>query len=603
MKRIFITYFSIFCLLVELLPPIQKAQASLNLQAAQNFLLNSQFSGNAWVTMALVATNANEISFDYLKNSSGATAISLEAPILAITSLGQDPKKFGPVDYIASLENFHNQSQLGDPTALNDDFFGILALTSSGLSANDQTIADSKKFILAHQNNDGGWGWSVSAGSDSNDTAAAIMSLVAAGLSPADSHIALALTYLKTDQGKDGGFLYDASSSNTDSSSTSWVVWALNALNTDPQTWAQGNNNPISYLTSYQNADGSFKWLATDTSDASPSITADAVIALSGKTLPLRIFNSTTQTQTFGFRIEGSQDTICAGQALGPTALDIIKNAGPQCGYAYNIQTTSYGPYLNKIGGDTASGSNGWVYLVNNVEPDVGATDYQLKPNDQVLWFFGDYSWLPTRLTLSAAQINSGLTAVATVEDFSSGSWSVLPGATVSIGTKTFTTDNSGQADIGNQDGYYQISASKNGYVRSNTILLQIGQPNSNQISLTANINPGQILGTSTPSATIAFTVNPTALDFGNLTQNAAATKSITITNTGNTDITIKSAVSGDGLFTDNLTVNQTGWREFFASVNAGQNQNEPITLTLPKAYAFSGGQKTGQLIFWASEQ
>jgi len=240
--------------------------------------------------------------------------------------------------------------------------------------------------------------------------------------------------------------------------------------------------------------------------------------------------------------------------------------------------------------------------LVNDVEPGVGATDYQLKPNDQVLWFFGDYSWLPTRLTLSAAQISSGQTAVATVEDFNSGSWSALPGATISIGTKTFTTDNNGQADIGNQDGYYQISASKNGYVRSNTALLQIGQPSSNQVSLTANISSGQVLDASTSTGTIAFSVNPASLDFGNLTQNAAATKSVTVTNTGNTDITVKSAVSGNNLFTDNLTINQTSWREFSVSINAGQNQNEPITLALPKAYASSGGEKTGRLIFWANE-
>jgi hypothetical protein len=602
MKKTLFVFFCIFCLTGDLFLPAQSAQASYNQQSAITFLQNSQSSNSPWVTMALSAVNAGGISSEYLKNITATSAINLEAPLLAITALGQDPTKFGSQDYVAELKTFYNSGQIGDPTALNDDFFGILALVSSGLPASDPVISGSKTFILSHQNSDGGWGWSISATSDSNDTAAAIMSLIAAGLPASDSHIQSALIYLKTDQTADGGFLYDGSSANSDSASTSWVIWALDALSIDPQTWSQGNNNPITYLTSYQNQDGSFKWQATDTSDAAPSITADAVIALAGKTLPLKIFNSASQSQTFGFRIEGSQETVCAGQAPGPTALDIVKNASRQCGFTYNIQTTSYGPYLNQIGSDTAVGQNGWVYLVNDVQPDVGASDYQLKPGDQVLWFFGDYTWLPTRITLSAAQISSGQTAVATVEDYNNQTWNPLPGATVTVGTQTFVTGNNGQVAVSNQDGYYQISASENGFVRSNTQLLQIGQPVSGQVSLTANISPGEIEGTSTQPSTIAFSVNPTGLDFGVLAQNASSTKPVTISNTGGVNITVKSVVSGDSLFTDNLTVNQTAWEEFSANINAGQNQSEPITIMLPPGYAVSGGQKTGELIFWASE-
>jgi len=73
-------------------------------------------------------------------------------PLLSLYFFGQDLKKFGDTDYAAALENFNNQSQLGSPTALNNDFFGSLALASSGLSANDQTVIDSKNFIPAHQN-------------------------------------------------------------------------------------------------------------------------------------------------------------------------------------------------------------------------------------------------------------------------------------------------------------------------------------------------------------------------------------------------------------------------------------------------------------------
>ena len=180
MKKTLVVYFSALCLISQLLSPIQKAIASFNEQGAQTFLLNAQSSGSPWVTMALAATNAPGINFDYLKNIFGSSSINFEAPILAITALGQDPTKFGSQDYIAELKSFYNSGQIGDPATLNDDYFGILALVSAGLPTSDTIINGSKTFILSHQNSDGGWSWSTSATSDSNDTAVAIMSLVAA---------------------------------------------------------------------------------------------------------------------------------------------------------------------------------------------------------------------------------------------------------------------------------------------------------------------------------------------------------------------------------------------------------------------------------------
>ena len=603
MKKNLLAYVCALTIMAQLLSPIRVAFAAYDQQGAQSFLLAQQSSDSPWVTMALAALGASGINSDYLKNVSGSNAINYEAPILAITALGQDPANFGAQDYVAKLKSFFNAGQIGDPTALNDDFFGILALSSAGLPDSDPEISGSKTFILSHQNSDGGWGWSLSAGSDSNDTAAAIMSLVASGVPASDGRVASALSYLKTDQAADGGFLYDGQTAGTDSSSTSWVVWALNSLAINPQSWSKGASNPISYLASYQNTDGSFKWMATDTTVPAAPITADAVIALAGKTLPLKTVNSSAQAQTFSFRIEGSKDTLCTGQTLGPTAMDIVKNASTQCGFSYNIQTTSYGPYLNQIGSDAASGQNGWVFLVNDTEPNVGAADYQLMPNDQVLWFFGDYTWLPIKLALSSAQTGSGQSVVATVEDFNNNIWSPLAGANVTVGTKTFTTDSSGQATVTNQDGYYQVFAQESGYIRSNAQLLQIGQPASGQVNLTASISSGQVQGTSTQTSTIAFSVNPTSLDFGSLKQNVPSAKQITITNTGNVNINVKSAVLGDSLFTDNLTIGQLPWQKFAAALNAGQNQNQQVALTLPASYAQTAGQKTGQLIFWAAAQ
>ena len=106
--------------------------------------------------MALALLGAGAIPTDYLKTLSGTTAIEYEAPILAITAQNLDPRTFGSTDYVAALEKFDNGGQIGDPTTINDDIFGILALMSAGEPATNTVVADAKKFVLANQQANGG---------------------------------------------------------------------------------------------------------------------------------------------------------------------------------------------------------------------------------------------------------------------------------------------------------------------------------------------------------------------------------------------------------------------------------------------------------------
>jgi len=103
-------------------------------------------SNNPWVTMALSAAGASSIPSDYLKSINSTKATDYETTILAIASLGQDPRTFGSSDYIAKLESFYTSGQIGDPNLLNDDFFGILALVSAGVPLSDSAITDSRTF-------------------------------------------------------------------------------------------------------------------------------------------------------------------------------------------------------------------------------------------------------------------------------------------------------------------------------------------------------------------------------------------------------------------------------------------------------------------------
>lgn len=600
-----------FLLAVSLFSPFI-LRAAYDQSSAQNYLLAQQSS--PWVTMALSASGASGIQSDYLKSISANGAIDYEAPILAITSLNQDPRSFGNLDYVAGLESFYSAGQIGDPSLLNDDFFGILALVSAGVPSTQQIIVNSKNFILSRQNSDGGWSWSVSGSSDSNDTAAAIIALTAADVSPSDSHIQSALTYLKTTQGIDGGFMYDPNANTTDSSSASWVIWALRAVFIDPATWTKNGQSPVDYISSYQTAGGWFKWKATDTAQSPPSVTANAVIALSGKTFPIKAAPAFEASQTFPFRIEGSNQSVCEGHAPGLTALDIVKNASQICGFTYNIQSTSYGPYLNIIGNDTAGGLQGWLYFVNNASPLVGANNYILQPNDQVLWAFGGFDIQPTRLILSFAQdklltrgvaddmwqANSGQAVTATVEYYNGSAWQPLAGADVLYGALSAITDSNGQATINAPDGYYKIYAQKIGFVRNAASLLKIGRGGSSTVSLTANITQGDVKGTTTPDI-LAFTVSPSSVDFGTISEGISAIKTLTFTNTGSIDIKINAQTGGDPLFTDYLALNQTSWRVFRMDLPKNSNADAEAKIIIPDNIKLTNGQKNGQIIFWAN--
>lgn len=596
-------YFSKFIavlLILSIAIPLNYASASYSASSAQSYL--NAHGDSAWSVMGLVALGSTPLSSSApsLATVSGGSAVSYAAPILAITAVGKDPRTFSSVDYVSKLKSYHVNSQIGDASMLNDDYFGILALISAGVTASDSAITDSKSFILSHQHTDGGWGFMTSSDSDTNMTSAAMLALLAAGTPSSDSHIQSALAYLKNAQNSDGGFPYTPGT-DSDSSSTAWVMWIFNALHIDATTLSKSGKTPISYLEGNQASQGYFKYQAGSSEDSfSATTTAYVVTALQGKTLPLNIFSATTSSQKFSFRIEGSGSQICNGDIAAQTALDIIRNAKDICGYTYNIQNTAYGPYLDKINNDTASGSIGWMYMVNNVMPDVGAGDYILKKNDSVLWYFGDYMWLPTKLEISSAQIAGGASTTAIVKYFSNNSWMPLSGATVYFGTGNASTDTNGYALITPGDGLYKVYAAKQGYVRSNSSTLQVGQPANTSVSLSATVSKTKV----TPESSVSFVVTPSSVNFGTLSPGSTATSpTITMNNGGTDNISITTSVSGDALFTDNLNVNSVYWHNFQTTVAKADKKDIALQLAVPQSYQADGNAKTAQLIFWATAQ
>ena len=558
-------------------------------------------NSSPWTVMGLIAAGADPGSLDFLKSISATSAIQYEAPILAITSAGHNPHTFASSDLVEQLKGYHAAGQLGDPTTLNDDIFGILALISAGLASSDPVVDDSKTFILAHQNSDGGWGFTTTGSSDTNSTASAITALVAAGISKSDNHITDAADYLHGAQNDDGGFPYDPTSSfgtASDSSSTACVIWAMNALSINDVSWSKSGHTPGEFLQSTQAPNGYFEYQSGSGEDSFSAITtAYAAIALAGKTLPLRV--ATAQADQFDFRIEGSTEQVCAGRTEGPTALDVVKNAVAQCGYSYHITDTSFGPYLDQIGSDQAAGLIGWLYLVNFTAPAVGAADYTLKTGDSITWYYGDYQWLPTRLSVAQAEVATSGSVQASVETFQNNVWQALAGAVVFYGAQSTITDASGHASFSPADAYYKVFSEKQGYIRSNQVLVKVGTPDSASVNLSVTVDAGSVLGDTTPPDTIAFTVTPANIEFGTLIPGASAQKTVTITNTGSAGIHMEGVVTGDGLFVDSLWVDGMIWRKFKAELASAEQQQHQLKLAVPSSYSVSGA-KSGKITFWA---
>ncbi|MBI2098685.1 MAG: terpene cyclase/mutase family protein [Candidatus Wildermuthbacteria bacterium] len=265
---------------------IQKAVAYLQVQA--------ESSDRA---IALIAAGQT-IDVSFLKSFSGDTAIAYAKPILAITAAGKDPRSYPVEDWVVEMKSFADNTQIGDSSLVNDDIWAILALMSAGVPASDSVIQNSKTFILTNQNADGGWAWNAGGDSDTNDTAGAMMALLEIGVSKSDTAIQNGISYLKLAQNDDGGFPYDPKSpfgTGSDGNSDAWIIMAINKLGENVSSWAKSGRSPIDHLLSLQDEDGGFWWMAPPAEFNNKGPTTDAVIALLGKSFPVRSISLSSQ--------------------------------------------------------------------------------------------------------------------------------------------------------------------------------------------------------------------------------------------------------------------------------------------------------------------
>ncbi|MCK5085010.1 MAG: hypothetical protein KAQ64_05145, partial [Candidatus Pacebacteria bacterium] len=150
-------------------------------------------------------------------------------------------------------------------------------------------------------------------------------------------------------------------------------------------------------------------------------------------------------------------------------------------------------------------------------------------------------------------------------------------------------------------DGFYKVYAQKEGYIRSNSILLKVGQGASSSVDLTVTVDDGD--GGGGDKDIISFTVDADKLDFGKLNSGSSSTKNITFSNNGTSDIRIESMVNGDSLFTENLDLNGVSWKNFETDISQDGSQDVAVELSIPAGYPDGSGTKSAQLTFWAVAQ
>ena len=232
---------------------------------ANSFLASNQKSDSSfgdmlytdWVAISVGASSGNTSFFSSLKNFlqnnifNSSVVTDNERHALALMALGINPYDGTSVNYIKKITDSFDGTQIGDPTLVNDDIFGLIVLSKAGYMQNDEIILKDINYILSKQENNGSWSGSA------DMTSAGIQALhIYSNVSGIANAIAKAENYLIQNQNQnDGGFGNNFSTS-----------WALQALSLDPSL-SNATSKADAYLANNQQNDGGMEDLTSDASN------------------------------------------------------------------------------------------------------------------------------------------------------------------------------------------------------------------------------------------------------------------------------------------------------------------------------------------------
>ena len=332
--------------------------------------------------------------------------------------------------------------------------------------------------------------------------------------------------------------------------------------------------------------------------------TACAIIALLGGYFPVAVLEPEPPEPgvTVDIRIEGEEDNIWSGTVTvdeswitadnsqieyhleDPTALGALDEAAEEGEFTYETTDEWGSLFVTSIDGEEGEGLIGWLYLVDSVGPSVGAADFILgdttppnPPHAEVLFYYGEWDAIPLRLAVDNTAPGTGQSFTITVEEYDAAmaEWYEIEGATVYADT-SYTSDENGEVEITiYNDATIDVYAEKDGYIRSNTVTVTVGEGSSQQsegqnVLMTVDIIPA-----------VSFSVDPDYINFGVMgPRDISQPVPVTITNLGAWPLAITAIVSddADNLYVEGLEVNHTKWNQFNDTVSRDDSEERSLS-------------------------
>ena len=244
-----------------------------------------------WTALGLAAAGENpqDVTRDghsligYVESGAGSSNPGdVERNILVAAAAGVPATSFGGRDLVAELRgDFRPNGSVNNQT--NWTSFAVLALRAAGIAPPPAALA----WLVRQQDGDGGFNFASRGGlSDVDDTGSALEALAGVGGSAASRARGRAVAYIRGQQDHDGGFpsMPDAGSN---AQSTAFGVQGLLAAGVNPDSLhRRGAPSPLDYLRSLIAADGHVRY-ARSTDESPVWVTAEALMALDGKSLPI----------------------------------------------------------------------------------------------------------------------------------------------------------------------------------------------------------------------------------------------------------------------------------------------------------------------------
>jgi hypothetical protein len=140
-------------------------------------------------------------------------------------------------------------------------------------------------------------------------------------------------------------------------------------------------------------------------------------VALAALTLPVVAH---AQAPGVHVRVEGRTQTIYGAaepRLRASHALAALEAASVAGEFYYSVTTTSFGPYIDRIGRHPAAGTSGWVFKVNGASPPAGADQISLRTGDRVLWYWATFSESGGPSTLRLVRERNGCYRVLKEDD------------------------------------------------------------------------------------------------------------------------------------------------------------------------------------------